>query len=63
MGAERSKARFRKGLVLDAGALIAFERAENQLVGFVEEAALLTSDPDDMEALADPAENLVLVSV
>jgi len=26
-------------------------------------AALVTSDPDDLEALADPSENLVLVSV
>jgi hypothetical protein len=38
MGAKGSKARFRQGLVLDAGALIAFERAEKRIAAFVEEA-------------------------
>lgn len=38
MGAEGSKTGFREGLVLDAGALIAFERSGGQVVAFVEEA-------------------------
>jgi predicted nucleic acid-binding protein len=136
MGAKGSEARFREGLVLDAGALIAFERAEKRIAAFVEEAmelgeeitipatvlaqawrggpraarlsrliggsqsdslnelrakevgerlgnrdaadiadahvvccalernaALITTDPDDMNALAEPDEDLTVVSV
>lgn len=37
MGTKGSKARFRQGLVLDAGALIAFERAEVHVAAFIEE--------------------------
>jgi hypothetical protein len=136
MGAEGSDAGVREGLVLDAGGLIAFERAEKQVVAFIEQAldlgeevivpasalaqawrggsrsarlarliasaesdpldearakevgerlagrdkadiadahvvccaldrdaALVTSDPADVQALADPAEQLTVVSV
>jgi hypothetical protein len=41
MGTKGSETGFRKGLVLDAGALIAFERAESQVAGFIEEAMKL----------------------
>jgi hypothetical protein len=41
VGTQRSKAGFRQGLVLDAGALIAFERAESRVAGFIEEALKL----------------------
>jgi hypothetical protein len=136
MGAEGSDAGVREGLVLDAGGLIAFERAEKWVVAFIEQAldlgeevivpasalaqawrggsrsarlarliasaesdpldearakevgerlasrdkadvadahvvccaldrdaALVTSDPADIQALADPAEQLTVVSV
>ena len=38
MGTEGSEAGFREGLVLDTGALIAFERAEKRIAAFIEEA-------------------------
>lgn len=38
MGAERSNAGIREGLVLDAGGLITFERAEKQAPAFIEQA-------------------------
>jgi hypothetical protein len=44
MGTEGSKTRFRQGLVLDAGALIAFERAGQQSAAFIEETMELGED-------------------